>query len=233
MVAQNLERRDVKVLAVDDVNLRKGDASTACPVFIDGETHRFLVMVEGARQDVTEAVMAQFPTVDIVIRDRGSAYAAAARARGKLQVADGFHLIDNLHEAIQEALSHTLGPDVFLREGEGWVQPDELEETGAERPQAMTLSEPDREQRIRLARLTARQARKYRTTLNLLELSDRGLSTFRDKRGKSCKKSRFFSPMLRSPGWDDGATENHENLVVLASDAPHDQASSRPPVAPS
>ena len=35
VIAQNLQRRDVKVLAVDDVNLRKGDASTACSVFID------------------------------------------------------------------------------------------------------------------------------------------------------------------------------------------------------
>ncbi len=66
VVAQNLQRRDVKVLAVDDVNLRKGDASTACSVFIDGVTHRFLVMVEGARQDITEAVMVKIPTVEIV-----------------------------------------------------------------------------------------------------------------------------------------------------------------------
>ncbi len=41
VVAQNLQRRDVKVLAVDDVDLRKGDASTACSVFIDGETLAF------------------------------------------------------------------------------------------------------------------------------------------------------------------------------------------------
>ncbi len=123
VVAQNLQRRDVKVLAVDDVNLRKGGASTACSVFIDGETHRFLVMVEGARQDTTEAVMAKFPTVDIVSRDCGSAYAAAADSCGKLQVADGFHLVANLHEAIKTALALTLGSDVFLPQGDGWVQP--------------------------------------------------------------------------------------------------------------
>ncbi len=77
---------------------------------------RFLVMVEGARQDTTEAVMAKFPTVDIVSRDRGSAYAAAADASGKLQVADPCHLIDNLHEAIKTALALTLGSDgLFLK----------------------------------------------------------------------------------------------------------------------
>ena len=179
VIAQNLQRRDVKVLAVDDVNLRKGDASTACSVFIDGETHRFLLMVEGARQDTTEAVMAKFPTVEMVSRDRGSAYAAAAAAGGKLQVADGFHLIDNLHEAIKTALALTLGSDVFLPEGDGWIPP-----AGVEAPQPghlpiLTLSEADRERRIRIARLTARQARKYRTTLKLLELADSDLRTAR------------------------------------------------------
>jgi len=145
VVAQNLQRRDVKGLAVDDVNLRKGDSSTACSVFIDGETHRFLLMVQGARQATTEAVMAKFPTVDIVSRDRGSAYAAAAQACGKVQVADGFHLIANLHEALQTSLALTLGPDVFLPEGEGWVQPEGLEATEAERPPTLTRAEPDRE----------------------------------------------------------------------------------------
>ena len=38
--------------------------------------------------------MAKFPTVEMVSRDRGSAYAGAADVGGKLQVADGFHLID-------------------------------------------------------------------------------------------------------------------------------------------
>ena len=123
VVAQTLQHGDVKGLAVDDVHLRKGGASTACSVFIDGETHRFLVMVEGARQDTTEAVMAKFPTVDIVSRDCGSAYAAAAESCGKLQVADGFHLVANLHEAINTALALTLGSDVFLPQGDGWVQP--------------------------------------------------------------------------------------------------------------
>ncbi|MDA8206934.1 MAG: hypothetical protein M0Z36_12775, partial [Thermaerobacter sp.] len=50
-------------------------------------------------------------------------YAAAAEASGKLQVADGFHLIDNLHEAIKTALALTLGSDVFLPKGDGWIPP--------------------------------------------------------------------------------------------------------------
>ena len=41
----------------------------------------------------------------------------------------------------------------------------------------LTLSEADRERRIRIARLTARQARKYRTTLTVIDLADSDLRT--------------------------------------------------------
>ena len=77
----------MRVLDVDDANLRKGDPSSGHSVFIDGETHRFLLVVQGTTQAIAEKVMAQWPTVEIVSRDRGSAYAAA---HDKTQVADPF-----------------------------------------------------------------------------------------------------------------------------------------------
>jgi len=117
---------------------------------------RFLVTVEGARQDPTEAVMSKFPTVDIVSRDRGSAYAAAAEACGQLQVAEGFHWIDNLHEAINTTLAPTLGADVFLPQGDGWVQPVAWNALQTEHLPPLTVSEADGERCIRIARLTAR-----------------------------------------------------------------------------
>jgi len=76
-------------------------------------------MVAGARQDPSEAVMAKVPTVDMVSRDRRSADAAAADARGTLQVADPCHLIDNLHAAMNTGLALTLGSAGFLPQGDG------------------------------------------------------------------------------------------------------------------
>ncbi len=76
-VQQNLARQDVRVLSVDDIHLRKGQPSTACSVFINAETHRPLVMVQGATQKVAEKVMRQYPGVEMVRRDRGSAYLVA------------------------------------------------------------------------------------------------------------------------------------------------------------
>jgi len=175
VIAQNLARLDVKVLDVDDVNFRKGHGATAHTVFIDGESHRFLLLVQGATQAITEAVMAKWPTVQIVSRDRGSAYGAAAAACDTEQVADGFHLVDNLHDAIQQTLTLSLGSDVFLPQGDGWLSGTEPTSAASKPGPRLSLAPADRERRIRLARLTQRQAQKYRTTLQLLELTDSGL----------------------------------------------------------
>ena len=56
VIADNLARCDVRVLDVDDANLRKGGPSSGHSVFIDGETHRFLLVVQGTTQAIAEAV---------------------------------------------------------------------------------------------------------------------------------------------------------------------------------
>ncbi len=89
VVAQNVERDDVRVLSVDDINLRKGQPWTACSVFIDGETHRVLVIAHGASEAIAEKVMRKFPTVEMVSR-RGFAYAAAAATLGNRRWRMGF-----------------------------------------------------------------------------------------------------------------------------------------------
>ncbi len=65
-------------MIVDDINLHKGEPSTACSVFIDGETHRVLVIAQGASEAIAEKVMREFPTVEMVSRDRGSSLGETA-----------------------------------------------------------------------------------------------------------------------------------------------------------
>ncbi|MEW6426116.1 MAG: transposase [Bacillota bacterium] len=122
IVKENLERDDVVVLSMDDINLRKGQSSTACTVFIDAETHRVLVIVQGASSDVTGKVLDQYSSVEKVCRDRACAYAKASNERNLEQIADRFHLVQNIHSAVKEALSFALPRDVFIREGEGWLR---------------------------------------------------------------------------------------------------------------
>jgi transposase len=183
-VEQNLKRDDVKVLAIDDINLRKGNSSTACSVFIDGETHRVLTIIQGTTEEVVKKVIKKYPSADIVSRDRGNAYSAAAKKCGKkIQVADGFHLVQNIHKAVKDALSMEVAHDFFIWEGDGWIRMvdsanDSSNHDNDDCPaEPATLESNDIEKRIHLAGINTRQAGKYRETLKVLELTERGLRT--------------------------------------------------------
>ena len=58
------------MLAVDDINLRKGDKASGCTVFVDQETHRILIIVKGTTKDVTKKVMESFPSAPYLSRER-------------------------------------------------------------------------------------------------------------------------------------------------------------------
>ena len=188
VVTGNLQREDVNVLAIDDINLRKGNSSTACTVFIDGETHRVLVIAQGATTKVAEKIIKQYPEAKIVSRDRDTAYAAAAQRCGKTQVADGFHLIQNIHKTVKDVIGQEMAQDLFVREGKGWIsivdsacEPNEAKDQDDGRgllfigPAKMKSS--DLEKRICLAGLTDRQADKYKKTMAILKLTESGLRT--------------------------------------------------------
>lgn len=170
----NLTRNDVRVLAVDDIYLRKGDKSTGCTVFLDEETHRVLIIVRGTTKDVVKRALQYFPAAEFFSRDRASAYATAATECGKTQIADRFHLIENAQQAVKDALMTTLPATIFLRDGNGWVPAVPGAGRMLGRP-VFTVPADQVEERVRLAQLTPAKAQKYRHTLKLLELADRGL----------------------------------------------------------
>lgn len=170
----NLARNNVRVLAVDDINLRKGDKSSACTVFLDEETHRVLIIVRGTTKAVVQRVLESFPAAAFFSRDRATAYASAAAEAGKTQIADRFHWIHNAQQAVDEALATILPATIFLRSGDGWVPADPSGRQLLGRP-VLTVPDEQIDERIRLGQLTPKQARKYRYTLKILELADRGL----------------------------------------------------------
>ena len=197
VIAENLQRKDVNVLSVDDINLRKGNSSTACSVFIDAETHRVLVIAQSATCEVAQKVIKQFPTASILSRDRGSAFSSAGKKEGKEQVADRFHLVQNIHQTIKDILSTEMPYDIFIRSGDGWTRmvnsadeestPDTADNTGIAASTANTESlvvespankeDDDVEIRIRLAGLNVSQADKYRKTRAIIEMAENGLRT--------------------------------------------------------
>lgn len=174
-IESNITRDDVKVLAVDDINLRKGDKRSGCTVLLDEETHKVLIIIKGTTKEVTKRALEMFPSVQFFCRDRATAYSSAGAECGKTQIADRFHLIKNAQEAVKSALMASIPATIFVRDGDGWMQASPDESTDFK--QYFYVPDEKAEEYIKLAGLTPAKARRYRNTLKLLELADKGLKT--------------------------------------------------------
>jgi transposase len=93
-------------LGLDDFALRRG--RTYGTVLVDLTCHRVLDLLPDRQTKTAKAWIQAHPEIELISRDRGGDYAAAARqgAPQALQAADRFHLVKNLAEAVQKALSH-------------------------------------------------------------------------------------------------------------------------------
>jgi transposase len=98
----------VHAVGLDEWALRKQRHYGA--IIVDLETHRVVdLLPDDARATVT-AWLKQHPEIEIISRDRSGSFAAAARdgAPQAIQVADRFHLVQDLSEVLQHVFErHT------------------------------------------------------------------------------------------------------------------------------
>ncbi|NCC30555.1 MAG: ISL3 family transposase, partial [Chloroflexia bacterium] len=97
-------RSTPRCLGIDDFALRKGQVSGT--LLVDLEAHRPVDLIEERSAEVVAQWRKDHPGVEVMTRDRSNEYAEGAShgAPDALQVADRFHLLQNVREMLQRLL---------------------------------------------------------------------------------------------------------------------------------
>src|SRR5207249_5443582 len=94
----------VRVLGIDDFALRRGDSYGT--ILVNLETGKPLDLLPDRTAEAVLPWLESHQEIDVVSRDRASAYADAVRRAlpHVTQVADRYHLVQNLREHVQRFL---------------------------------------------------------------------------------------------------------------------------------
>jgi transposase len=98
------EGKKVRILGVDDFAFRKGQ--TYGTILVDLEARKAIDLLPDREADTLKTWLQAHPEIEVVSRDRAPAYADGTRrgAPQAKQVADQFHLLKNLREALEQFL---------------------------------------------------------------------------------------------------------------------------------
>jgi transposase len=93
-----------RVIGIDDWAKRKGHSYGT--IVVDLETHDPIDLLDDRSSETVETWLKAHPTVEVISRDRAGAYASGAvtGAPNAVQVADRWHIVKNLQEAIEQEL---------------------------------------------------------------------------------------------------------------------------------
>ena len=113
-------------IGIDDFAYKK--RHTYGTIIVDEETHNPITLLDGRDGDALRKWLKNNKHIKVNTRDRASAYAKviAEELPDAMQVADRFHLHQNLLEAIKKALNHELPATIKIPHND---EPEESRET--------------------------------------------------------------------------------------------------------
>ena len=173
-----------RVLGIDDFAFRKG--RTYGTILVDLERRRAIDLLPDREAATVAAWLTAHPGAEVITRDRATAYAQAAReaAPDAVQVADRWHLLKNLRDALERVLQRRssairsllsvskpgapAGPDAGTAEGVA------CEPGGGSRPEGR----PRREARFEQVRQMHREGHSLRGIASALRLHYRTVERY-------------------------------------------------------
>ncbi len=97
--------KSVRILGVDDWAWKRGQ--TYGTLLVDLELRKPIELLADRKEETLTAWLITHPEIDVISRDRGGEYAAAARkaAPQAQQIADKFHLLKNLRDGLKDLMA--------------------------------------------------------------------------------------------------------------------------------
>lgn len=170
--AEKAQPNTVRVLGVDVFAFRKGRSYGT--ILVDQQKRRIVDLLPDREASSLAAWLKNYPEIEIITRDRGQAYADGIRqgAPQAVQIADRFHLLQNLTDALRRLVarkSHRLQQalDESARAGQG-PEPETSDQH---------LHVETRRQSQRDLDSAASRERRHQLYLKVKELAARGLPT--------------------------------------------------------
>lgn len=108
---------DVEQIGIDDVAIRKGQ-SYATAIY-DMEDHHLIALLDGRDKETVKDWLENHKKIKIATRDRASAYASAINEvlPECIQVADRFHLLQNLIDRMKDIFKDEIPATIFIKDG--------------------------------------------------------------------------------------------------------------------
>lgn len=108
---------NVEEIGIDDIAIRKGQ--TYATAVYDLKDHHLIALLEGRDAETLKEWLKSHQKVRLVARDRASAYATAISdiLPECIQVADRFHLLQNLLEHLKDIFKADMPAHIYIKDG--------------------------------------------------------------------------------------------------------------------